>query len=433
MIDIDVGWVVSSFLTAAGMIGIIVLWLDLFTAVGYQARHLRAAADIPPVDSPDFLQAVAGTAAQSVQEGGAVTVIRNGDEFLENFLRDVAHAQHSITATSYIWQAGEMHDRILTALAERIRAGVSVRVLLDGHGGQSYLRHWHREMEKVGVIIGFFRPLRFGNIFRFHHRSHRRAFVIDGRIGYTGGLAIRDDWLGRGDTPSRWRDAMFRVTGPLAHAVQSSFAELWVSATGEILVGPEFYPALTAEEQRGPRFVSVPSSPSFDLPPLDKFWWLSIMAARKSIYIASPFITAYQSLLGALEHQARRGVDVRILLPGPHFDNHQVRLAGHSHYRSLLEAGVKIYEYQPAMMHVKLFIIDELWSIIGSANFDVRSVRLNEEIAIGIQDTTLAHELTLDFQRDIKRSEHIDLHQWPRRGWWRRGQEMVYRLFEELF
>ncbi len=430
---IDIGWLVSSFLTLAGVIGVVVLWLDLFTAVGYKARRLRAAVQVPSLESVDFLHTVAGIVDRSVQQGGTVKVLRNGDQFLEAFLADIRRAQHTITATSYIWQAGEMHERILKTLAERVRAGVAVRVLLDGHGGQSYLRRWHTKIEQAGIQVGIFRPLRFGNIFRFHHRSHRRAFVIDGAIGYTGGLAIHDTWLGNAGRKDVWRDHMFRVTGPLAHAVQAAFAELWVSATGEILAGTHFYAPLTLEDRQGPKFVSVASSPSFDLPSLDKFWWLSIMAAKKTIYITSPYVTVYQSLLGALASQARSGVDVRILLPGEYFDNHQVRIAGHYHYQALLEAGVKIYEYQPAMMHSKLFIIDEVWSIIGSANFDIRSIRLNEEIAIGIQDAALAKELTDDFWEDVKVSREVDIHTWPRRGWWRRSKEMIYRLFEEQY
>lgn len=430
---IDIGWLVSSFLTATGIVSLIVLWLDLFTAVGYQARKLRSAAHVPPVDSDEFLQTVGGIVDRSVKKGGKVAVLRNGDEFLEAFLADIRRARHTITATSYIWQAGIMHDKILQALAERVKAGVAVRVLLDGHGGQSYIRRWHKVMEKAGITVGVFRPLRFGNIFRFHHRSHRRAFVIDGTIGYTGGLAIQDSWLGKADQKNRWRDHMFRVTGPMAHAVQSAFAELWVSATGEILGGDKFYAPLSAGDKEGPLFVSVASSPSFDLPPLDKFWWLSIMAAQKSIYITSPYITVYQSLLGALEQQARSGVDVRLLLPGPYFDNKEVRVAGHYHYRNLLAAGVKIYEYRPAMMHSKIFIIDERWSVIGSANFDIRSIRLNEEIVLGIQDQLLASQLTKDFWMDVAQSEAIDPHTWPRRGWWRRSREIIYRLFEEQF
>lgn len=430
---IDIGWLVSSFLTVAGIIGMVVLWLDLFTAVGYKARRLRASVSVPLLSSMDFLRTVAGIVDRAVQQGGKIEVLRNGDQFLESFLSDIRQAQHTITATSYIWQEGEMHKRILQALAERVKAGVHVRVLLDGHGGQYYLRRWHTQFEQVGIRVGIFRPLRFGTIFRFHHRSHRRAFVIDGKIGYTGGLAIHDSWLGKGDRSDVWRDHMFRVTGPLAHAVQAAFAELWVSATGEILVGPHFYADLSDEERRGPRFVSVASSPSFDLPSLDKFWWLSIMAAKKSIYITSPFITVYQSLLGALAQQARSGVDVRILLPGTYFDNHQVRIAGHYHYQALLDAGVRIYEYQPAMMHSKLFIIDGLWSIIGSANFDIRSIRLNEELSIGVQDERLARELTDDFWEDVSVSREVDIHTWPRRGWWRRSQEYIYRLFEEQY
>lgn len=430
---VDFGWLVSSFLTVAGAIGVIVLWLDLFTAVGYQARRLRAASSVPPVDSSNFLFTIAGIVDRPVQRGGRVNVLRNGDQFIEAFLTDIRRAQLTITATSYIWQAGRMHQRILQALAERVKAGVQVRVLLDGHGGQSYLRRWHTEIEKAGIAVGVFRPLRIGTIFRFHHRSHRRAFVIDGKIGYTGGLAIHDTWLGKADEAGIWHDHMFRVTGCLAHSIQAAFAELWVSATGEILTGSSFYAPLAPADPSDPAFISVASSPSFDLPSLDKFWWLSIMAAKKSVYITSPFVTVYQSLLRALQQQARNGVDVRILLPGDHFDNHQIRIAGHYHYKALLAAGVKIYEYQPAMMHSKLFIIDELWSIIGSANFDIRSIRLNEEIAIGIQDKALARELTNDFWEDLQKSQMIDIHTWPKRGWWRKGKEVVYRLFEEQY
>lgn len=430
---IDLGWWVSAFLMMAGVIGLVVLWLDVFTAVGYKARKIFSRFDIPATGSSEFLHTVARTAGQSIQRGGNIRVLHNGDAFLEAFLKEAQAAQYTITATSYIWFDGEMNQKILDVFEERVRAGVQVYVLLDAHGSKEYWKNVRTKLEAVGVKVALFRPLRFGNIFRFYRRSHRRAFVVDGRVGYTGGIAVEDQWLGNADAPDRWRDDMFEVTGALAHTVQSAFAGLWVSATGEVLVGDRFYAVGEREVSGDTQFVGLVSSPSFDMPPLDKFWWLSIMGARKRIWITTPFVTAYKSLRLALEQQAQRGVDVRILLPGDLFDSHRVRYAGHAHYDSLLRAGVKLYEYQPAMMHTKTFVVDDSWAVVGSANFDVRSVRINEEMILGICSAELTQTLSDDFERDCSVSEEIILSAWKERPLWFRVRETVYRLFEEQF
>jgi cardiolipin synthase len=269
---------------------------------------------------------------------------------------------------------------------------------------------------------------------RFYKRNHRRAIVIDGRIAYTGGAAVGDKWLGNARGPEEWRDTMTRVTGPPARDLQSHFAEDWAAVTGEILVGDGYYPRV--DEPSGPgrlRHTAVASSPGSEQHPMRYFFLLSFLAARRKLYIASPYFVPDEHTRGAVERLAREGVDVRILLPNHHTDAKPIRQASHRYYDELLSAGVRIWEYQPTMMHSKLVVVDGCWSVVGSANMDIRSKELNEENALGILDPGLAAAVEASFLADLERAREIRLEEWRRRGLFPRVLERACVLFAEQY
>jgi cardiolipin synthase len=424
--------VVELALMAIGFLAVGTLYLDLFTSVGYQGRLLTSAKKVPAVKSQEFLETLAHTIDRSVQPGGPAEILTTGAEFIEALLKDIAQAQRSITIMVYIWRPGWAAQTLLAALKKKAKEGVAVRVLLDGQGTSSGLGKEFAALRQLGGKVTYFRPLRFGKILRWHRRTHRRALVIDGRVAYTGGMAFADSWFKERPEGDYWRDLMVRTTGTMAHSIQAAFAQLWVSATGEILTGEEYYAPVEREKETSP-FVSVASSPSFDSAPLDKIWWLTFRAARESLDIASPFFILYPSLIQALEEQARAGVRIRLLLPGPRFRSHLARWASHIHYATLLQAGVRIYEYQAAMLHSKLIVADGAWSVVGSANLDPRSVRLNEENVLGILDEDLAGKLTAVLEEDIKNSREIIDSKWRLRGVLAKARENFFRLFREQF
>jgi cardiolipin synthase A/B len=314
---------------------------------------------------------------------------------------------------------------------ERARAGVEVRMLLDGFGSWRLKRRHRQELEAAGVKLERFRPLAVRNLVRIYRRTHRRAIVIDGRIGFTGGAAISKKWVGDTRSPHEWRDSMTRVTGPLVNGVQSAFATNWIYCCGEAIAGPRFYPVHDRGE--GPCGVSVVSSPSDAMQPIRLLFWLSFANARRRLWISNSYFIPDPHLRDAVKERARAGVDVRIVVPGNHTDAIPVQLAGKSYYQELLEAGVRIFEYQPSMMHAKTVMVDDAWSVVGSANMDERSMELNEENVLGIADREVARSITEGVERDIERSREVRLEDWSKRPWWQRGLETIAKALIEQY
>jgi cardiolipin synthase len=267
---------------------------------------------------------------------------------------------------------------------------------------------------------------------RYHRRNHRRSIVIDGEVGFTGGMAVSDVWLGHAQDTAHWRDVMFRVTGPMARSLQTAFVDSWVSSSGELLVDPKHYPvpapALTGGIER---FLHLASSPADDDQSLAYFYLIPILAARRSVYLAAPYYVPDKHLQNALVERARAGVDVRLLLPGRHIDNWIVRASAQARYQELLEAGVTIYEYQPTFMHAKYGVIDGKWSIIGSPNLNSRSRELDEENAFGIYDEAFASQLEANFFKDLRLSQQLELDEWSSRNPLQKSLETVSRIFDQ--
>ena len=368
---------------------------------------------LAPVQSPAFAESLSHLVNGPIERGGSVQVLDNGDEFLPSLLRDIRAARTTINILVYVWKDGRMADQVLDALIERQRNGVQVRLLLDGFGGDDAGERFDA-LAAAGGRVSTFRSPTLTSWMRVHRRNHRRSLVIDSQVGYVGGMAIADQWLGNAQDPEHWRDMMFRVTGPMARRLQSAFVGSWVSASGEIVVEPPetaHAPAAGVE-----RFIHHVNSPADDDQSMAYFYLLPILAARTSIHLTTPYFIPDEPLKNALRDKARAGVDVRVLVPGKHTDHVLTRFTGQNSYDDLLEAGVKIYEYQPTFIHAKVAIVDGEWSIIGSPNLNTRSRRLDEENAMAILDRGLGADLERRYEADLRRSSAIDLGSWRRRS-----------------
>ena len=415
-----------------GIITAVSVFGALFFAVGDKPTRIYTDAEPPPVEAPHFATALSTIVGAPVEHGGTITTLNNGDEFVPALLDAIEHADRTINFAVYIWAEGQFSDQLLAALEKKQREGVTVRVLLDGLGSIKVPDEDFEALVAAGGKVQKFRSPKFGKLTRFHRRNHRRSIVIDGETGFTGGMAVADIWLGNAQDPDHWRDMMFKVTGPLARSLQSAFVDLWVSSSGELLIDPKNYPVNAPADVAGvERFIHLANSPADDDQSMAYFFLLPILSARESIYLAAPYFIPDKHLQSALVEKARSGVDVRLLLPGPHTDNWITRASAQARYQELLEAGAKIYEYQPTFMHAKYGLIDGKWSIVGSPNLNSRSRQLDEENAIGIDDAAFGAALKATFIKDLERSTPVDLEKWRRRNPLQKLFETISRILDQ--
>jgi cardiolipin synthase len=381
--------------------------------------------------SEDFIRLAAGFLNVPLLRGGSAELLQNGDEFYPAMLEAIRGAKDTINFEVYIFESDATGREFIAAFKERARAGVEVRLLLDAFGSFKLKRAHRRELREAGVHLEFFRPLALRNLVRIYRRTHRRAVVVDGRVGFTGGAAISDKWRGDTRTPKEWRDSMTRVTGALVVGVQSAFAGNWVYVCGEVIAGPRFYPPGRDE---GPACgLSVVSSPSDAQQPIRMLIWLSFVNARRRLWIASSYFIPDLQLRKAVIERARAGVDVRILVPGNHTDAVPVQYTGRGFYQELLEAGVRIFEYQASMMHAKTVVVDEAWVLVGSANMDERSMEINEENLLGIGESEFARSAAEGLEKDFGLSREIELEAWRQRPLHQRALEKVARVLIEQY
>jgi cardiolipin synthase A/B len=430
---LDAPWWVLTFF-AIGLLATVTAVISLFFALGRRPQRMWTD-EIGAVDSGDFLRPLAALLNMPLRTGGHAELLDNGDEYFPAMYTAFREAQRSINFMAYIWEPGRVSDEMFDVLIEACRRGVQVRILLDGFGGMRCPDEDVERFKEAGGIVAVFRPLRFGKLLRFHRRNHRRAIVIDGRIAFTGGAAVGDKWLGNARNTDEWRDSMVRVTGCMAENLQSAFAELWAFTTGEMLTGDSFFHERhdTDDRYADVRSVGLISSPSNEEHPLRLFFFLSFLAARERLWITSPYFVPDKHLREVVKRRARSGVDVRVLLPNEHTDAKPIRKASHSYYQELLDAGVRIFEYQPTMMHAKTVVVDGKWSVVGSANMDVRSKELNEENVLGILEQEFAEQLEHSFEKDLRQAVEIDRVAWRRRGFGSRIVERVSVLFAEQY
>lgn len=415
-----------------GVFGAASFFISLFFALGRRPQRMWTE-EIGAVDSPDFLRPIAALLSVPLRDGGRAELLENGDAWLPRLLEDIATAKRSINFSVYIWEQGRMSDQVFPALIERARAGVEVRVLLDGLGGMRCPDGDVEALRAAGGKVASFRPLKFGMITRFHRRNHRRAIVFDGTHGYTGGMAVGDKWLGNARNPDEWRDTMIRVTGCLAESLQSAFSEPWAYVTGEVLTGDAFFPDEMVDDDCDTRSLGLISSPASEEHPLRLFFFLAFLAARKTLWITTPYFVPDKHTRQVLARRAKAGVDVRLLVPNELTDARPIRLAGQSYYQELLDAGVRIYEFQTSMIHTKQVVVDGALSIVGSANMDIRSKELNEENIVALLDRGLAQRLEQSFLSDLEQSREIVAAEWRKRGLSPRVKERLSVFFAEQY
>lgn len=431
---LDYPWWVLLFFVL-GVLATIAAVTTLFTAWGRRPPEVWVV-DPPEVGSKDFLLGISGSLNAPLESGGGARLLNNGDEFFPAMVEAFRSAEKSINFSAYIWEPGKVSEMMTEVLSERARAGVPVRILLDGMGGLRAPEEHLERLREAGAEVETFRPFRLGKITRFYKRNHRRAIVVDGKVGFTGGAAVGDKWLGDARNPDEWRDIMVEITGCGASNLQSGFTQLWGSVCGELLMGPAYYPHEEEMETRGEEIshhVNIISSPSDDSYPLRKFFYISFAGGRERIYVTSPYFVPDDETREVLRARAQDGVDVRILLPNEHTDAKPIRWASHRYYEELLEGGVRVYEYQKTMIHSKTVVIDGIWCIVGSANMDIRSQELNQENVIGMLDRGFGEELERTFLVDLEDAKEMDLDEWRRRGLGARLLERAAATFAEQY
>jgi cardiolipin synthase len=425
------GWT----LLALGALAVVMVTSALFLPDFHEPDFLVGAD--PDADSPEFIDLIISALNVPVLRGSSARILQNGNAFFPAMLEAIRNAKETVNFQCYIWESGEVSDQFIEAFSDAARRGVEVRVLIDGFGAIKFKNEDRERLRTAGVKLEFFRPLRWYNMVRVFKRSHQRAITIDGKVGFTGGAAVADKWVGNADSPEHWRDSMTMVTGSLVSGVQTAFGNDWVYCCGEILAGPRFFPQPpTGPDETGgspPLGFAIVSSPSNAEQPIRICHWLGFRAARRRLYISNSYFIPDKRLRKAVMDRARAGVDVRILVPGSKTDAVPVRLAGQTHYEELMRAGVRVYEYQPTMMHAKVVVIDGIWSVVGSANMDERSMELNEENVLAIRDAGLAAEIEQGLLEDFEKSVEFELERWSRRSLFHRLLERVSRAAIEQY
>lgn len=414
-----------------GLYAIVIEGLKAFSALGRVMKAPHTSSSQPEPGTEEFVQALASAVAAPLGTGGTVRILNNGDGFYPVLFEEIRNARYSVHIMTYIWRKGELSDRLFGELIRCAERGIEVRVMIDGLGSIFVPRDDVRRLREAGGQIGVFSPLTFAEMIHVNHRNHRRAFVIDGRVGFTGGITIADQWLGNAQDPHHWRDLTVELTGPLAYTLQSTFVQLWINVTGEVLTGPKYYPEIQ-EPVTNPEMlhVGIASSPSSEVQPLLHILWFTLHTADTNIYIANAYFCPDRHIRRVLVEKARKGLDVRIMVPGTHTDSRLVRWSSHYFYRKYLKAGIRVFEYQPTMLHLKYVVVDNCWSLTGSANIDIRSVMTNQENVLGIADEELADRFQAVFLEDMKRCEEITLEAWNDRPWWWRVREQLAVLFK---
>ena len=355
----------------------------------------------------DLASTVAMNLGAPLLAGDRVELLENGNEIFPPMLDAIRDAEQSVNLLTFVYWQGDIARRFAAEMSTACRRGVEGRVLLDAVGAAKMDRALIEEMRAAGCKVAHFRPPRWNELRRMNRRTHRKVLVVDGRIGFTGGVGIAEEWTGAATDPGHWRDDHFRIEGPSVHYLQGAFAENWREETGEVLVEERFFPEL--EPAGEAKSVPILGAPGGTISDIAFLYWISLQAARERVWIATPYYMPDPDLQTAIEATAKRGVEVNLIVPNELNDSSLVRWASRTHYRGLLEAGVRIFEYQPTMFHVKAVTVDDDWAIVGSANFDNRSFELNYEIVVAIQDSSLVRALERSMRDDVRESREITL------------------------
>jgi cardiolipin synthase len=379
---------------------------------------------------PEHANYLAGLLGVQLTRGNRFTVLTNGDQLFPAMLAAVRGAKRRISFETYIYKKGQMADEFTRAFEEAARRGVRVNLVIDAVGGSGIDADHVSRLEGAGCRLATFNTPAWYSLEELNYRTHRKILVVDGEVAFTGGVGIDDQWMGNAQDKEHWRDTMVQVGGPLARLMEGGFYENFAEAAGEVT--PELDPPAAPLDAEGASFV-VRSSPTGGSNDLKRLYLLGLGSARQTVDITTPYFVTDESSRWSVEDAVRRGVKVRLLLEGDITDAMPVKYASREHYEELLEMGVEIYEYQPTMMHTKTFVVDGVWSMFGSANFDNRSLELNDELNVAVASRDLAARLVSDFEKDLKVSRRLELETWRKRSLFSKVREQFWAGFGEIF
>ncbi len=422
----------STWFLVIAVIAIGVLSFLLFLALFEPGLDYRIeASPSAMIESDEFLRMLEALTDSKLHGRSRIEVLTNGEVYFEAELEAIRAARHSVNLEAYIFQKGEVARRFVETLTAKAREGVEVRLVLDAIGSFASWNSYFRELTEAGGRVAWYHPLRWQTLARVNNRTHREIIVVDGAVGFIGGSGFADHWLIARDGHPRWRDTMFRVDGDAAVGLQSTFAENWLEASGELLSNHELFP-FCDEVEDAPRALIINSSPSAGRSTHARMLYQMLLAsAQKSVLITTPYFLPDKSARAEMVRAIReRGVEIQIIAPGTKSDHLLTRRSSRRLYGELLDAGARIYEYRPAMIHAKTLVIDRIWSVVGSTNFDNRSFGLNDEVNLAARDPRLAARIAEDFARDREASAEITLERWRRRSIFERAHEQLGRLLE---
>jgi cardiolipin synthase len=384
-----------------------------------------------PLGSAEFMRMLEALTDAQVTRRSSIEVFTDGENYYEAELEAIRLAEHNINLEAYIFQKGRVGDEFVKALTERARAGVQVNLVLDAIGSFASWNSYFKDLRAAGGRVCWYHPFKWYTLPRINNRTHRELIIIDGRVGFIGGAGFADHWRYPVKDHPRWRDTMFRVEGDAVANLQATFAENWLEASGEILAHKDYFPEREPQEACTPSLV-VNSSPSTGRSTRARILFQMLLAsAQESILITTPYFLPDRSARAEMVRAIReRGVKIQIVVPGKGSDHAITRSSSRRLYGDLLTAGAKIYEYSPTMMHAKTLVIDGVWSVVGSTNFDNRSFGINDEVNLAAFDEKLAARITEDFERDRDASRPVNYEEWRRRSIFERIHELFGMLLE---
>src|SRR5437016_8776500 len=390
-------------------------------SIRYQLEHEYS------VREPQFLRSMGHLIGPAILASNRVSALINGDQIFPAMLESIRSARKSIDLETYIYWSGDIGEKFAESLAERARAGVKAQVLIDWVGSRKVDSRDLQVMREAGVEVEKYNPLVWFNLARLNHRDHRKLLIVDGKIGFIGGAGLADLWQGNADAPKHWRDTQFRLEGPAVGQMQAAFMDNWIKTTGRVLDTEEYFPEL---QPAGDDLAQVFfSSPRDGTESVRLMYLLAIATATRNIRLSASYFVPGALTTEELVDASQRGVNVEIIVPGAKTDLPVVRYASRSKWGPLLKAGVKIYEFEPTMFHCKVMIVDDVWVTVGSANFDNRSFRLNDEANLNVYSVEFAAEQARIFEEDRKNAELVTYKEWKHRGWCTKLLEKILAPF----
>jgi cardiolipin synthase len=412
----------------AGVLLLVALAIAVFITVSMNERasredvvvSVRCVGD----DEVEFMRAFNGAAGRHAHDGNAVTVFQNGAEIFPPMLEAIAGARSSVHFATFIYWGGEVPETFGAALIAAARRGVRVRAVLDSDGSAKAPKALVKRMGDAGCDINWYQRAHWYDWDRYNHRSHRRLLVVDGTVGFTGGVGIADEWSGNGDSPSHWRDTHVRIAGPSVASLQAAFIDSWNSCSQELPLEVSSFPLL--ERQGDTTVCVVQSNPTGGTSAAQRAYAALIAGAKHTLAISNAYFLPSPPFVDALIKAKARGVDVKVITPGPYHDEPAVRRASRRTWARLLNGGVELYEHQRTMLHAKVVVVDDRVTSIGSINFDPRSFSLNAECAAVILDGTIAADAMRVFRADLEQSRRVTMEDVNDRG-------LVDRAGDSLF